>query len=55
MHQIEARLHLARMAFPEALTDAGIDSDAALGYIDVARQAVADGLIGYVLVVAQKP
>lgn len=53
--QIEARLHLARMAFPQALTDAGVDSDSALGYIEIARRAVADGLIGYALIVAQKP
>jgi len=52
---IEARLHLARMTFPQALADAGIDSDAALGYIDVARRAAADGLIGYALIVAEKP
>jgi arsenite methyltransferase len=38
--QIEARLHLARMAFPQALSNAGVDSDAALGYIDIARRAL---------------
>lgn len=53
--QIEARLYLVRMAFPQALTDAGIDSDAAIGYIDVARRAADDGLVGYALIVAQKP
>jgi hypothetical protein len=53
--QIEARLHLARMTFPQALDDAGVDADAALGYIDAARCAVADGLVGYALIVAQKP
>jgi hypothetical protein len=35
------------------LNDAGVDADAALGYIDVARRAVADGLIGYSLIVAK--
>jgi ubiquinone/menaquinone biosynthesis C-methylase UbiE len=53
--QIEARLHLARMTFPQALSDAGVDSDAALGYIDVARRAVADDLVGYALIVTEKP
>ena len=52
--QIEARLHLARMTFPQALSDAGVDADAVLGYIDRARRAVVDGLIGYALIVAQK-
>src|SRR5215475_2708003 len=36
--QIEARLHLARMIFPQELSDARVDADAALGYIDVARR-----------------
>jgi arsenite methyltransferase len=53
--QIEARLHLGRMAFPQALSDAGVDSDAALGYIDIARRALGDGLVGYALIVAEKP
>jgi len=53
--QIEARLNLARMAFPQVLTEAGIDADAALGYIDIARRAVIDGLIGFALVVAHNP
>jgi len=39
--QIEARLNLARMTFPQALSDAGVDADAALGYIDIARRAPA--------------
>jgi arsenite methyltransferase len=51
---IEARLHLARMTFPQALSDAGVDAVAALGYIDIARRAAADGLIGYALIVAEK-
>ena len=37
------------------LTDARVDADAALGYIDVARRAVADGIVGYALVVAARP
>lgn len=52
--QIEARLHLARMTFPQALDDAAIDCDAALGYIEIARRAVAAGLIGYALIVGEK-
>jgi arsenite methyltransferase len=55
IEQIEARLHLARMTLPQALTDAGVDFDAALGYIDVARRALGDGLVGYALIVAEKP
>jgi ubiquinone/menaquinone biosynthesis C-methylase UbiE len=50
--QIEARLQLARMAFPQALSDAGVDSDAVLRFIDLARQAVTGGLAGYSLIVA---
>jgi hypothetical protein len=53
--QIEARVHLARMTLPQALSDAGVDTDAILGFIEIARRAVADGLIGYALIVAQKP
>jgi arsenite methyltransferase len=53
--QIEARLHLARMTFRQALSDAGVDPDATLGYIDIARRALADGLVGYAVIVAEKP
>jgi ubiquinone/menaquinone biosynthesis C-methylase UbiE len=53
--QIEARLHLGRMTFPQELSDARVDADAALGYIDVARRAAADGVVGYALVVAARP
>ena len=52
--QIEARLHLARMAFPQALTNVGIDSDAALKYIDVARRAADDGLVSYAVIVVSE-
>lgn len=53
--QIEARVHLARMTFPQALSDASVTSGAVLGFIKIARRAVADELIGYALIVAQKP
>jgi arsenite methyltransferase len=52
--RLESRLHLARMTFPQALEDAGLDCDAALGYIEIARRAAADGLIGYAFIVAEK-
>jgi len=53
--QIEARLQLARMVRPDALADAGVDAEVVLEYIDIARDAVADGLLGYALIVATKP
>jgi hypothetical protein len=53
--QIEARLHLARMTHNETLDAAGINLDSVLGYIDIARQAVNDGLLGYALIIAEKP
>ncbi|WP_216207059.1 class I SAM-dependent methyltransferase [Amycolatopsis aidingensis] len=53
--QIEARLRLLRMTAPSRLTEAGVDIEAVLRYTELVRQAVADGVIGYGLLVAQKP
>lgn len=52
--EIDARLRLLRMTAPGRLADAGVDVSAVLRYTKLARQAVADGLIGYALLVAEK-
>jgi len=53
--QIEARLHLMQMTQQDVVIAAGIDVDKVLEFIDVARRAIADRLLGYALVVAEKP
>lgn len=53
--EIDARLRLLRMTAPDRLTEVGVDVPAVLRYTKVARQAAADGLIGYALLVAEKP
>ncbi|MGH3282151.1 MAG: methyltransferase domain-containing protein, partial [Trebonia sp.] len=53
--QIDARVRLLRMTAAGRLTAAGIETGAVLRYADLARRAVADGLIGYRLLVAEKP
>jgi hypothetical protein len=53
--QIEARLALLRMTAADRLANAGVDVDAVLRYTALAGQAVADGLLGYALLVAEKP
>jgi arsenite methyltransferase len=53
--QIEARLAMLRMTDPGRLTAAGVNVDAVLHYTALARQAAADGLLGYALLVAEKP
>jgi arsenite methyltransferase len=53
--QIEARLAVLGMTAADRLTAAGIDVDAVLRYTGVAKQAVADGMIGYSLLIAEKP
>jgi SAM-dependent methyltransferase len=55
IEQIEARLTVLRMSAPGQLTAAGVDLDAVLRYTALAQRAVADGLIGYCLLVAEKP
>ena len=52
--QIEGRVRLLRMTAAGRLAAAGIDTSAVLRYTALARQAVADGLIGYRLLVAEK-
>jgi len=53
--EIDARLRLLRMTAPDKLAEAGVDVAAVLRYTALARQAVADGLIGYALLIAEKP
>jgi len=53
--QIEARLAVLRMTAADRLTQAGVDVDAVLRYAALAKQAVANGLLGYALLVAEKP
>jgi arsenite methyltransferase len=53
--EIDARLRLLRMTAPARLADAGVDVPAVQRYTSLARQAVADGLIGYALLVGEKP
>ncbi|QIS19928.1 class I SAM-dependent methyltransferase [Nocardia terpenica] len=52
---IEARLNLLRITAPEALAAAGLTPTAAVPYVRAARRAVADGRLGYALIVAEKP
>ncbi|MGH4017276.1 MAG: methyltransferase domain-containing protein, partial [Pseudonocardiaceae bacterium] len=53
--QIEVRISVLRMTAADRLTEAGVDVDAVLRYTALAKQAVADGLLGYALLVAEKP
>lgn len=53
--QIEARLAVLRMTVADRLTAAGVDVDAVLRYTTLAKQAVADGILGYALLIAEKP
>ncbi len=52
--QIAARIHLARMTHAPVLETAGADTDAVFRYVDLARSAVTDGLLGYSLLIAEK-
>lgn len=53
--QIEARLAVLRMTAADRLTAAGIDVDAVLRYTVLAKQAVAHGLVGYAVIIAETP
>ncbi|MCX4581538.1 class I SAM-dependent methyltransferase [Streptomyces sp. NBC_01481] len=53
--QIEARLNLLRMTSLDKLTAADIDLDAAPTALGAARTAVADGVLGYALLIAESP
>lgn len=55
IEQIDARIRLLRMTSPDALAEAGVDVDAVLRYCALAKQAVTDGMIGYALLIAEKP
>ena len=55
IEQIEARLTLLRMSAADRLAVAGVEVDAVMRYTALAKQAVADGLIGYCMLVAEKP
>lgn len=52
--QIHTRLVIVRALQPERLAAAGVDIDAALRHLGVARDAVTAGVIGYVMLVAEK-
>jgi hypothetical protein len=55
VEQIEARMTVLRMSAADKLSDAGVDVDAVSRYTALARRAVADGLIGYRMLIADKP
>ena len=55
IEQIEARLTVLRMSTAGRLAAAGVDVDAVMRCTALAKQAAADGLIGYCLLVAEKP
>ncbi|MFI5763119.1 hypothetical protein [Streptomyces sp. NPDC051563] len=52
--QIEARVNLLRMTAPNKLTAADVDLDAAPVVLSAAGGAVADGVLGYALLIAEK-
>lgn len=53
--QIEARLKLVAITAPERATAFGLDLDRADEVIATARTAISDGILGYTLLVADKP
>jgi arsenite methyltransferase len=55
LDQIDARLTLLRIAGADWLAAAQLDADVITRYVNLARRAVADGIIGYTLLVAEKP
>jgi arsenite methyltransferase len=55
LDQIEARLTLLRIAGADWLAAVRLDPPAVARYLDLARRTVADGVIGYTLLVAKKP
>lgn len=55
IRQIEARLELLRMTARPRLEAAGVDLGRVRPVLDAARAAVRDGIVGYVLMVAEKP
>jgi arsenite methyltransferase len=55
VEQIEARLTLVRMTARERAEALGVDFGHAPAVLAAARTAIADGVIGYALLVAEKP
>jgi hypothetical protein len=53
--QIGARLDLLRMTARTRLDGLGVDVEQVRAVLEVARSAIADGIIGYTLIVAEKP
>jgi len=53
--QIGARLDLLRITARPRLEELGLDLDRARAVLDVARRAILEGVIGYTLIVAEKP
>lgn len=52
--QIEARLNLLRLTAPDRIAAAGVDLNAAPAVLQAARDAVADGVLGYALLIAER-
>ncbi|MBT2391860.1 methyltransferase domain-containing protein [Streptomyces sp. ISL-1] len=52
--QIEARLNLLRMTAPDKLAAAGVDLKAAPAVLQAARDAVADSVLGYATLIAER-
>ncbi|MBN0043003.1 methyltransferase domain-containing protein [Streptomyces actuosus] len=52
--RIQARLDLLRVTVPARLAEAGVDLASAPAVLDAARAAVADGVLGYALLVAER-
>ena len=55
VRQIEARLELLRLTARPRLQEAGIDFMQVRPVLDAAHTAVRDGILGYVLIIAEKP
>ncbi|MEZ0067259.1 arsenite methyltransferase [Streptacidiphilus sp. MAP12-20] len=55
LDQIQARLQLLHATSPGRLAELGVDAGAAPAVLAAARAAVADGHLGYALLVAAKP
>jgi hypothetical protein len=53
--QIEARIGMVRITAPSRAEELGLDFDRAGPVLDAARAAVADGVLGYALMIAEKP
>ena len=54
IRQIEARLELLRITARPRLEEAGVDFARVRPVLEAARTAVRDGILGYVLILAEK-